>query len=313
MACAIWMPGKTYEGNPPPLSADEASLRDRLRDHVYALAGEIGERNWPHYKGLERARQYIAEQFFLMGFEVESLPYKFRGETFYNVEAVLKGSDPSRPSVVIGAHYDSVEGSPGANDNASGVAALLELARLVHKGRPGTTIRFVAFANEEPPYFNIGEGMGSIEYVRSIQNPRAAVRCMLSIETIGFYSNEPKSQVYPLPLGFFYPSQGNFIAFVGNFRSRDLVRRVVRSFRESATVPSEGAALPSWIPGVSWSDQRSFWEAGIPALMVTDTAPYRYPNYHLPTDTPERLNYEQMARVVVGLSRVAVDLSIDEP
>ncbi len=244
-----------------------------------------------------------------MGLEAKSIPYRFEGETFHNVEAALKGSHPSRPSIVIGAPYDSVEGSPGANGNASGVAALLELARLLSLEKPKVTIRFASFANEEPPYFNTREGMGSIEYVRSFQDPRAAIGCMLSLETIGFYSDNPSSQGYPPIVGMFYPDQGNFIAFVGNFGSRRLVRSVVRSFRLGATIPSKGAALPALVSGVNFSDHRSFWEAGIPALIVTDTAFYRDPEYHLPTDTAERLNYDQMARAVVGLFRVVADLS----
>ena len=309
----VRMPGNSFKGAPPALTNSEVNLSNRLRNHVYVLAMEIGERNWPCYEALDRARSYIEGQFKKMDLETKSMPYPFQGETFYNVEAILKGSEPSRPCIVIGAHYDSVEGSPGANDNATGVAALLELARLLRLERLSRTIRFVAFANEEPPYFNTGEGMGSIEYVRSFQGPEAAIHCMLSLETIGFYADDQNSQEYPPFVGLFYPNKGNFIAFVGNFGSRRLVRNVVRSFRLGATIPSEGAALPSLIPGVSFSDHRSFWEAGIPALMVTDTAFYRDSKYHLSTDTAERLNYEQMARVVVGLSRAVADLCGEKP
>jgi hypothetical protein len=306
------MPGVSFQGAPPPLTESELNVSKRLRDHVHILAMEIGERNRPFYEALDRAKTYIEGQFKQMDLNCTSRPYQFQGATFYNVEAVLKGSEPSRPSIVIGAHYDSVEGSPGANDNATGVAALLELARLLRLERLSRTIRFVAFANEEPPYFNTGEGMGSIEYVRSFQGSMAAVHCMLSLETIGFYTNDENSQGYPPFVGLFYPKKGNFIAFVGNLGSRRLVRKIVRSFRLGATIPSEGAALPSLIPGVSFSDHRSFWEAGIPALMVTDTAFYRDSKYHLATDTAERLNYEQMARVVVGLSRAVADQCCEE-
>jgi hypothetical protein len=308
MAFAVRMPGRSFKGPPASLTASEADLRDRLRNHVYMLAMEIGERNRQHYEGFERARSYIEDQFKRMGLETRSIPYKFQGETFYNVEAILKGSEPSRPGVVIGAHYDSVEGSPGANDNATGVAAVLELARLLSTKRFATTIRFVAFANEEPPYFNTRQGMGSIEYVRSFKDPKAAVRGMLSLETIGFYSEDKDSQKYPPGVGLFYPNRGNFIAFVGNLGSRSLVRSIVRSFRTGATIPSEGAALPGFVPGVSLSDHRSFREAGIPAMMVTDTAFYRDSEYHLATDTAERLDYEKMARVVSGLSSAVSDL-----
>jgi hypothetical protein len=309
LGCAVRMPGHSFKGNPPPLTDSEIYLKDRLRGHVEVLATQIGERNRPNYEGLDRARTYIEEQFRQIGLEAISIPYTFEGETFYNVEAMLKGSEPSGPDIVIGAHYDSVEGSPGANDNATGVAALLELAHLLRQEKLSRTIRLVAFVNEELPYFDTYKGMGSIEYVRSFQSPKAAICCMMSLETIGFYSDDQDSQKYPLLVGLFYPKKGNFIAFVGNFKSRRLVRSVVRSFRLSATIPSEGAAAhPSFVRGVDLSDHRSFSDAGIPALMVTDTAFYRDSKYHKDTDTAGRLKYDQMARVVSGLSRAVLDL-----
>src|SRR5262249_54041571 len=166
-------------------------------------------------------------------------------------------------------------------------------------------IRFVAFVNEEPPYFNTGEGMGSVEYVRSFEHPAASIRAMLSIETVGMYSDKPGSQRYPPVIGMFYQDRGNFIGFVGDLSSRALVHRAIGSFRSVATLPSEGAVLPSAIPGIAWSDHRSFSAAGIPAAMVTDTAPFRDPHYHRSSDTPERLDYDRMARLVVCLAKVA--------
>lgn len=311
-ACAGCMTDRSFDGSPPPLSANERAVQNRLRTHVYELAAGIGERNRQNYERLERARHYIEEQLRQAGYNAESRPFVFRGETFFNIEAILPGNELPNDNVVIGAHYDSVEGSPGANDNASGVAALVELARVLRGQELAATVRFVAFANEESPYFNTGEGMGSIQYVRSLEDTANSVRCMLSLETVGLYSNEPGSQKYPPLIGFLYPKRGNFIAFVGNVRSRSLVRRVVRSFRRTATLPSQWAALPASIPGVAWSDHRSFWEVGIPALMVTDTALFRDASYHLPSDTPERLDYESMTRLVMGLSRVVMELAGSE-
>ena len=310
--CSFCMPGRSYVTSPPALSVEEAVARDRLRTHVFELAEKIGERNLVHSDGLERARDYVAAELRLAGHAVSILPFTHRGTTFHNVEAVLPGRVASDRSVVVGAHYDSVDGSPGANDNASGVAALLEVARTLAQRPSALTIRFVAFANEEPPYFNTGEGMGSVEYAKQLDDPARTVRAMLSLETVGYYSESPGSQHYPSIVGWFYPDRGNFIAFVGNLASRSVLRTAIRTFRDSATLPSEGAMLPAFIPGVAWSDHRSFWDAGVPAVMVTDTAPFRDPRYHTAMDSPERLDYERMARLVTGTVRVVEALASDE-
>ncbi len=309
LASCIWMPGKSFEGPPPPLTSQELALHDLLRQHVHTLSQEIGERNLQHYDKLENAADYIETQFQQMGLETRNLPYEYHGNKFRNIEAKLVAEGLSRSSIVLGAHYDTAEGTPGANDNATGVAVLLELARLVKDSKLCMPIRFVAFANEEPPYFGSREGMGSIEYLRSFQNPAEEILCMLSLECIGLFIEGPNSQKYPPLVGFFYPDRGNFIAFVGDFSSRQLVRQVLKGFRQKAAIPSEGLAAPAWVPGVSLSDHRSFWEADIPALMVTDTAFFRDETYHQTTDTSERLQYEQMARVVKGLSSVVIDLA----
>jgi hypothetical protein len=314
IACVIalsgCMPGRSYDGPRPELSPQELATRDRLASHVHVLAGDIGERNLEHYTQLERARDYVADQLRLAGYAPALLPFTYGGESFHNVEAVLHGRPTSEACIVVGAHYDSVEGSPGANDNASGVATLIELARSLSDRPRRLTVRFVAFANEEPPYFNTGNGMGSVEYAKGLGDPRR-VRVMLSIETVGRWDDAPGSQRYPALVGLFYPDRGDFIAFVGNLRSAHTVRRAVGLFRGAATLPSEGAALPSFVPGVSWSDHRSFWDIGVPAFMVTDTAPFRDAHYHRASDTPERLDYGRMARLVTGLSAVVASLADD--
>jgi hypothetical protein len=166
----------------------------------------------------------------------------------------------------------------------------------------------VAFVNEEPPYFTTSQ-MGSFVYAKECRKRKDKITAMLSLETIGFYSDQDGSQSYPPPLSLFYPSKGNFIGFVGNLSSRRLVRRVVGSFREHAKFPSEGAALPGWVPGVFWSDHWSFWKHGYHALMVTDTAPFRYVHYHTPEDTIDKIDFERLARVVAGLEKVVADLT----
>ena len=299
-----------------PLSPDEVTLREELRANVQKLAGEIGERNMSHYVQLNAAADFIEDSFSRAGLRTRRDSYEVRGEACYNIEAEIPGSlqgatasQPSHlPIIIIGAHYDSVFGSPGANDNGSGVAAMLALARRFASAKPKQTLRFVAFVNEEPPYFLSGE-MGSQVYARRCKERGDKVSAMISLETIGYFSDAPHSQTYPSPgLGLFYPKVGNFIGFVSNVKSGALLRRVMALFRKHAKIPSEGASLPAFIPGVSWSDQWSFWQHGYPAIMVTDTAPFRYPYYHSSNDTPDKLDYDRFTLVVSGMEKVIQEL-----
>jgi len=298
----IRMPGKSFRKTAPPLTAEENALRTELVTHVQKLGGEIGERNLILYSQLQSAAQYIESEFIRFGWKVRRDEYDIRGRSCYNVEAELPGDSPD--VVLIGAHYDTVDGSPGANDNGSGVAAVLALSHRLSGSHNARTIRFVAFVNEEPEHFQTSQ-MGSFVYATRCRSRGDRIKAMMSLETIGYYSKEPGSQSYPAPgLGLIYPRTGNFISFVGNVASRSLLRDIVGEFRQHATIASEGAALPPAIPGVSWSDQWSFWENGYPGVMVTDTAPFRYPHYHAPGDTPDKLDYDSMTRVVAGLDHV---------
>lgn len=308
-AVMIRMPGTSHRGPLPSLGPAGAALQDALRRDVEHLAGEIGERNLTRYEGLRAAAAFLEASLASAGYAVGRQTYDVDGKACHNLEVERAGRDRPQDIVIIGAHYDSVEGSPGANDNASGVAGVLALARAFAGARPSRTLRFVAFVNEEPPIFQT-EAMGSVRYARRCRERGERVTAMLSLETVGYYSDAPGSQVYPFPFQFFYPSTGNFIGFVGNVASRRLVREVVGSFRRHAAFPSEGVATLASIPGVGWSDQWAFWQEGYPAVMVTDTAPFRYPYYHSPQDTPDRVRYDRLARVVIGLERVIAELSL---
>jgi hypothetical protein len=305
----IRMPGNSFHKTGPPLSADEVTLRDELIRHVQKLGGEIGERNLAHYPQLQATAAYIESQ--LSGWKVRRDSYELQGKPCHNIEAELSGA--SSDVVLIGAHYDSVFGSPGANDNGSGVAALLALAHRF-AGRPNErTLRFVAFVNEEPGYFQTSQ-MGSHVYAAHCRQRNDRITAMISLETIGYYSDRSGSQRYPaLGLGLIYPRTGNFIGFVSNLPSRRLLREVVGEFRRHATIPSQGAAMPEFVPGVGWSDQWSFWQQGYPGIMVTDTAPFRYPYYHSAQDTPDKLNYDSMTRVVAGMEKVIHRLANPSP
>ena len=281
-------------------------MATNLRRHVEAIASR--EHNVFKPAEFEASAQYIEKAFADMGYAVAAQRFQSGPAEVRNIEVEMAGQGRHDEIIVIGAHYDSVIGSPGANDNGSGVAAVIELARLLRKARPARTLRFVAFANEEQPFFKTEE-MGSRFYARRSQQRRDNIVAMLSLETIGYYSDRPGSQRYPFPLGFFYPSAGNFIAFVSNLASRPLLHKALAAFRRHAEFPSEGVAAPAFIPGVDWSDHWSFWKEGSPALMVTDTAPYRYPHYHTVQDTPDKVDYERLARVVAGLHLMLRDLA----
>jgi Zn-dependent M28 family amino/carboxypeptidase len=303
----VSVPGASHSGPLKPLTGDEPLIAKNLREHVTVVASR--EHNVYRLPMLEQAAQYIENAFDKAGYHpVAAQRFRSGPAEVRNIEAEVAGGSRAREIIVVGAHYDSVAGAPGANDNGSGVAALLELARLSFGSRPARTVRFVAFVNEEPPFY-LSDAMGSRHYARRSKENGENIVAMFSLETIGYYSERAGSQHYPFPLGLFYPSTGHFIAFVSNLSSRALLHEAIAGFRRHAAFPSEGVAAPAFIPGVGWSDHWSFWKEGWPALMVTDTAPYRYPHYHTPQDTPDQVDYERLARVVTGLHGMLRDLA----
>jgi hypothetical protein len=302
------MPGKSWSKTVPPLSSQEQVIHDNLRRHVEMLAGQIGERNVWHPEALAATARYIRNTLEDLGYEVQIQSFESRDVTLQNLEVELTGDSAPEEIIILGAHYDSIRGTPGANDNASGVAAMLEIARLLAGNTYSRTVRLVAFANEEPPFF-YSEEMGSRVYVARSRQRGEQIKAMLALETIGYYSDQPGSQNYPIPFSLFYPDTGNFIGFVGNLSSRRLVRQAVGAFRASTPFPSEGVAAPGWMMGVHWSDHWSFWQAGYPAIMITDTALFRYQHYHAATDTPEKIDYPSLARVTRGLADVVTELA----
>ena len=279
---------------------------DRLRAHVRELAGTIGERHLARPRALEDASAYIEDALASLDLPVRRQEFHAAGQRVRNLEAVL--ADGASPSFVLGAHYDTVPGSPGADDNASGVAAALEIARLLAESSPRRRVRCVFFANEEPPWFQTDE-MGSLHYAKALRERGDRVSGMLSLESIGYYDRAKGSQRYPFPLGAAYPDTGDFVAIVADRARRGFLRRVVRSFESHSRFRVIGAAIPAWVPGVSWSDQWAFWQQGFPAAMVTDTAPFRNPAYHTEEDTPDRLDYTALASVTEALAAVAAELA----
>ena len=316
------MPGESYSEKFKELNEEERTILQNLKKHVQFLAGTLGQRNMSFPKNLESAAAYIENNFHAQGYKVRShgyllqkgfgsFPSDSKGYIPRNIEVEIPGNVYRDEIVLVGAHYDSVIGSPGANDNATGAAGLLEIGKLLFGKKLKRTIRLVAFVNEEPPFFAT-KNMGSYVYAQRSRAKGENIRGMISLETLGYYSEKKGSQKYPFPLGLFKPDTGNFIAFVSNLSSKTLLKDFIKRFRNLVEFPSDGVALPQIIQGVGWSDHRSFWKFDYPAIMVTDTALFRYPYYHSQEDTPDKVHYDRLARVVLGLSKVIEDLA-NEP
>ncbi len=270
------------------------------------LAREFGFRSYRNAERLERAADFIFDQFGSFGYQVTRQSFLFRGKTYYNVVAELTGKSFPGKILVVGAHYDSVHTTPGADDNASGIAGLLALSRLLAGTPLNKTVRFVAFALEEMPTYRSSK-MGSYQYAQGLHGKGEQVEGMICLEMIGYFSDRDGSQHYPVP--FFklrYPTTGNFIAIVGTMKSKKFTARVASDFQKGTDLPVVALNAPPIVIGIDFSDHWSFGKFGYPACMVTDTAFYRNLNYHGPTDIPETLDYERMAKVVDGL-KVAIE------
>jgi Zn-dependent M28 family amino/carboxypeptidase len=285
------------------------SIRQNLIETVRFLSGEIGRRSYLDVAKLNAAADYIEDRFRSVGCRVKRQEFTYRNAARFNIIGEVDGAreEEGRP-LIIGAHYDTDIATPGADDNASGVSVLLELARLAAESPTARPVRFVAFTLEEPPAF-LTRKMGSYIYAKSVSDEGAEVLGMISLEMLGYYSAEKGSQMYPSSLfKIIYPDRGNFIAFVGNLSSRSFTRKVRRAFERVSSVPVESLNAVSIVPGVNFSDHRNFWKFGYPAFMITDTAFYRNPNYHSAGDRPDTLDYDRMEEVAKGLFAAIRDI-----
>jgi len=278
------------------------SLAARLEATVRHLSGDIGERHFRRPQALDAALSFIRAELTRSHVTTTEHCFEVSGRQFTNLEVIV----PSRSGgaelgcIVVGAHYDTVPGTPGADDNATGVAALLEFARQLTHERFERSLRLVFFPNEEPPFFP-DAGMGSAAYAAELRRAGVDVHTMISLEMLGYYSDQPHSQRYPPGLSLFYPNRGNFIGFVSNLRSLARLSELKRAFITSTDFPCESLAAPEWTVVVGLSDHSSFWKQGYPGLMVTDTAFMRNPHYHRASDTADTLDFERFARVTAGL------------
>ena len=300
-ASMIWMPGKSCHSAAFPLDEQEVQVRDALEHDLNILANQIGERNIAQrYEQLIEAAKFIERSLQEVGYDTRRQEITVHGKTVWNVDVECTGCLHPQEVIVIGAHYDTVPGSPGANDNGSAVVANLALARVFAGVALERTVRFAFFVNEESPYY-MTDAMGSLRYAKACREDAENLLGMISLETIGYYREEPRTQHYPSALlRHLYPTTGNFVAVVGNVRSRSLVHQVIRGLRK-VPFPSEGMAAPRWLKDIFRSDHAAFWHCGYPALMITDTANFRYPHYHTPQDTVDKIDFVALAHVVSGL------------
>ena len=284
---------------------------ESLRKHVVSFSQDLVPRSFEDTGNMARCVGYISAHFRQTGSVVTNQSYiAYRKTPCQNVIALFPGQDSRR--VVIGAHYDAVRGTPGADDNASGVAGLLELARLLQGAKLKHTVELVAFCSEEPPCFD-SEHMGSSHHARLLAEQHVPVVAMIALEMIGYFSDEPRSQSFPMSsLRFVYGSQANFISIVGDLRQRPLIRTVKRSMKGATDLAVQSIAVPSYLPGVDYSDHRNYWENNFPAVMITDTAFYRNHQYHSSGDTADRLDYKRMADVVVSVYEAVLTLASEE-
>jgi Zn-dependent M28 family amino/carboxypeptidase len=280
-------------------------IKKNLIDTVTFLSEKIGRRSYRDIPQLDAAADYVEGRFRSAGCPAKRQSFRFLSGTYHNIIGEVEGArEEKEGALIIGAHYDTDVETPGADDNASGVAVLLELARLAAESPPARTVRFAAFTLEEPPAF-MTRSMGSYVYAKSVKDEAVKLLGMISLEMVGFYSDREGSQYYPASFfKLFYPNRGNFIAFVGNLSSRSFTLKIKRLFKAVSTVPVESLNAVSIIPGVNFSDHRNFWKFGYPAFMITDTAFYRNPNYHSSGDTFKTLDYERMTAIVKGLFEV---------
>jgi Zn-dependent M28 family amino/carboxypeptidase len=306
IGCAFYymfaMPGRAVPTTNPMPTEELSALAARLRRHVEIVALQIGDRHASLGTGrLNETAEYIHHHFALNGYAVLEQSYGDGSQQFRNISVELTGVSRPGEIIVVGAHYDSVAGSPGADDNASGIAALLELARLLKGKQFRRTIRLIAFPNEEMP-LGITDLSGSVVSANESAAQHEDIIGMFSLEMLGYYSSEKNSQHFPKGVPPIFPKEANFIAFVANVSSRSFLRKAIKHFRHQNMFPSEGLAVPEiLVPAIARSDNRSYWRAGFKAVMITDTAEFRNPHYHAAGDLPDTLDYPGFARVVMGL------------
>jgi Zn-dependent M28 family amino/carboxypeptidase len=278
--------------------------------HINHLSQTIGCRSIFQPGQLLETQRYIITFLENLGVQPQRQSYNYKGEEVANIIITQPGSTNPDEVIIVGAHYDTVANTPGADDNASGVAILLELCRSLKTFQPERTLKFIFFTLEEPPAFKT-RNMGSMVYAAKAKEDQEKIMGMICLEMVGFYDNNPGTQTYPLPLmSLAYPRQGNFIGLVSNLKSKPLLYQVKKSLGDNCDLPVESLSTIRWVPGIDFSDHGSFWKMGFPAIMITDTSFYRNPHYHSPTDTIDTLDFNNMNKLLSGLMHAVKDLCL---
>jgi hypothetical protein len=272
------------------------------------ILGPRNSENDASYKQLRKCEEWIRQRWESQGFTVKKHTFSVEGKDYSNLEIEIKGRTLPSEIIIISAQYDTLPDSPGANNNGSGMAILFAVSNLLRNYNPDRTIRLIEFVNEEDPFFG-SEKMGSYQYAKKCRQKGEDIRVMLSLDALGIYKNETGSQKLPFPFSMFYPDRGNFLAFIGNLNSRKYMKEATRGFKKGSSFPIEAGVVPKWVEGAGWSDHLSFWKFGYPGIMVTDTGGFRSPSHTTKEDTMEKLNFEAMSRIVIGMYTCAVHLT----
>jgi hypothetical protein len=283
-------------------------IKKDLKSDVAYMSKKLGERNFIYYKELIKCEEWIREKWQSQGYNVKEQKFTVEGKEYTNLEIEIPGSKAPSEIIIVSSQYDTLPDSPGANNNGSGMAILLQLSKLLKNYSPDKTLRLVAFVTEEDPFFGT-ENMGSFHYAKRSHELKEDIKIMLSLDSLGIYKDEPNSQKLPFPFSLFYPNKGNFLAFIGNLGSRRVIVEVTRGFRKGSSFPIEAGAVPSWVEGASWSDHSSFWKFGYPGMQITDTGAFRSPYHTTKEDTMEKINFDALTRIVVGMYSAIIDIT----
>jgi Zn-dependent M28 family amino/carboxypeptidase len=270
--------------------------------------GPRNSENDTSYKQLRQCEEWVKKRWESQGYTVKKHSFSIKEKEYSNLEIEIKGRTLPSEIIIISAQYDTLPDSPGANNNGSGIAILFQLSQLLRKHIPDRTLRLLNFVNEEDPFFET-EMMGSFQYAKRCRQRGEDIRVMVSLDALGVYKDEPGSQSLPFPFFIFYPDRGNFLAFIGNLQSRKYVKEVTKGFKKGSSFQIQAGVAPEWAKGGAWSDHSSFWKFGYPGIMVTDTGGFRSPYHTTKEDTMEKLNFEAMSRIVIGMYACAVHLT----